>query len=155
MKRLLLSIVALVLFSAFGAGVTWWVRGGPDRSVACAEDDLKKGQVCLETVTSWGEDQVLWIDARPREKWEENGVPGSLLFNDQKEESWDDLDGIFMERQATAPRPHVVVYCNTEGCGSSDIVAKHLREDFGEMLGFKVWVLYGGWKALAAAEMTQ
>ncbi len=133
--------------------MTWWIVGPPDRSVPCVESNLKEGQICLETVLSWPSEEVLWIDARPRGKWEKNGVQDSLLFNDDKAEDWDAFDEAFMIVQATAPRKNVVVYCNTEGCGSSDTVAQHLREDFAEMLGFKVWVLYGGWKALAAQDM--
>ncbi len=153
MKRLLLTMLALTALSAIMSVLTWQIVGAPDRSVPCSESDLKEGHVCLKTVLSWGEDQVLWVDARKRKEWQKNGIKNSLLFNDQKDENLDDLDAAFMEVQAVTPRPHVVIYCDTDACGTSEIVAKHLRENFAEMLGFKVWVLYGGWKALAAEEM--
>jgi len=155
MKNFIFPVVVLITLAALAAGITWLVVGPPDRSVPCAQSDLKQGQVCLATVLEWPSDQVLWVDARKRGEWEKNGLEGSVLFNDQKEENLDDLDEAFMMVQATAPRENVVIYCGTDACGTSEIVAKHLRENFAEMLGFKVWVLYGGWKALAAEEMTK
>jgi hypothetical protein len=44
----------------------------------------------------------------------------------------------------------VVVYCSNENCGISRQVADRMRA---LQLGNEVWVLYGGWKALAAAKL--
>jgi hypothetical protein len=52
--------------------------------------------VCLSTIRELNPDQILWVDARPRKQWEENGVDGSILLNDQ--EDWIDLEFNFMGR---------------------------------------------------------
>jgi Fe2+ transport system protein FeoA len=41
----------------------------------------------------------------------------------------------------------VVVYCASEGCGSSEPVARKIRE-LGVVPSEQVYVLSGGWKAL-------
>jgi rhodanese-related sulfurtransferase len=91
-------------------------------------------------------DQILWVDARPRKQWEENGVDGSILFNDQ--EDWIDLESNFMGKMNEDFKPIVVVYCNQSGCGSSKYVARQLREKHAEALGFQALVREGGINAL-------
>jgi rhodanese-related sulfurtransferase len=91
-------------------------------------------------------DQILWVDARPRKQWEENGVDGSILLNDQ--EDWIDLESNFMGKMNEDFKPIVVVYCNQSGCGSSKYVARQLREKHAEALGFQALVLEGGINAL-------
>lgn len=139
------------------AGMTWWIVGPPDRSVSCDAEALELGHICLETAKSWEGGSCLWIDARPRELWEKNGVPGSILLTDDSQEDYDLLFEEFMNALFNGGKiyPHVVIYCNESGCGSSKAIAKQLREEVAEDFGFEVHVLYGGWKALAAEGMTK
>lgn len=155
MKTILHPAAWMFTLSAFAAGLTWLIVGPPDRSVPCVDAELKEGQVCLATVREWDPAEILWVDARPRAEWEKSGKEGSLLFNDDQKEDWNALDQEFMAVQAVEPRENVVIYCNSEACGSSTVVAEHLRQGFGQMLGFKVWVLHGGWKALAAEGLVE
>ena len=148
MKRLLASFAGLLGLSAGMSCVTWKVVGPPDRSVACLQSELPEHFVCLETVKSWPQDELLWVDARPRADWEENGVAGAILLNDQEE--WLDLEPNFMMNMMMETRSKVVVYCNRSGCGSSKYVANQLRERHAETLGFEVYVLEGGVKAILA-----
>jgi len=143
-EGLLVSMVAVVL-----AGVTWVVVGAPDRSVPCLPENLEEGWVCLAALEEELED-IRWVDARPRAKWEENGMAESILLTDHNGENWDDLLAEAAVQLFDAPR--VVVYCNETGCGSSQAVAEKLRE---LQLVERVDVLYGGWKALRAAGLVQ
>lgn len=143
--------------SVIAAAITWKVVGPPDRSIPCTEELLKPGQVCLETVNEWEKGSFLWVDARPRHLWERNGMEGAILLTDDNEENFDELDAGFMMAVFGdgTPFEKVVIYCNEEGCGSSEAIATHLRNSHAQSLGFEVYVLYGGWKALAAAGRTR
>ncbi len=134
------------ILSSLGAFITFQIVGEPDRSVACEQASLPEYFVCLSTVRELDPDQILWVDARPRKQWEENGVDGSILLNDQ--EDWIDLESNFMGKMNEDFKPIVVVYCNQSGCGSSKYVARQLREKHAEALGFQVLVLEGGINAL-------
>jgi rhodanese-related sulfurtransferase len=146
MKRLAVTIFCVSLLSSLAAFITFQVIGGPDRSVACDQAALPEYFVCLSTVRKWDESDILWVDARPRGQWEEDGIEGSVLVNDQ--EDWIDLEVGFMSKMIEQLKPIVVVYCNQSGCGSSKYVANQLRQKHAEALGFQVFVLEGGVNAL-------
>ncbi|MGB0644539.1 MAG: rhodanese-like domain-containing protein [Akkermansiaceae bacterium] len=138
------------ILSSLGAFITFQIVGEPDRSVACEQASLPEYFVCLSTIRELNPDQILWVDARPRKQWEENGVDGSILLNDQ--EDWIDLEFNFMGKMNEDFKPIVVVYCNQSGCGSSKYVARQLREKHAEALGFQVLVLEGGINALKSED---
>ncbi len=146
MKKCLLQILALLVLALAAFGLTWLVRGAPDRSVICGPEVLEKGEICLAEVPAEG---VLWVDARSRAEFAQSAVPDAILLTDDRHENWDEL------LQQAAPEivgaQMVVVYCNSKACGSSEAVAGKLRE-IG--LGPEIRVLHGGWKALAAAGRT-
>lgn len=148
MKRLVLSFCVLMGLSAFAALVTWGIVGSPDRAVSCLEEELEEYHVCLETVREWDAGTVLWVDARKREDWKEDGLEGSVLVNEL--EDWNEMVAEF----ATAVfgdgevKQRVVVYCNKAGCKSSKVVSDRLREEMAGQFGFEVFVLQGGVKAL-------
>jgi len=151
MKRLIFSLALITMLSGMAAFVTWKIVGPPDRTVECDPEDLPVHHVCLATVRSWQPAEILWVDARPREDWDQDGVAGSILVNDQ--ENWDDLEGQFVMTifgDGSGTRNKVVVYCNQAGCSSSTYVADRLRDRHGETLGFEVYVLHGGVKAFKA-----
>ena len=146
MRRLAVTLFCVSLLSSLAAFITFQVIGGPDRSVACNQAALPEYFVCLSTVRNWDESDILWVDARPRGQWEEDGIEGSVLVNDQ--EDWIDLEVGFMSKMIEQLKPVVVVYCNQSGCGSSKYVANQLRKKHAEALGFQVFVLEGGVNAL-------
>ncbi len=146
MKRFVFSLIGVSLLSAAASFITYKVIGAPDRSVACDQASLPEHFVCLATVREWPDDEILWVDARPRKDWEKDGVEGSVLVNDQ--EDWIDLEFDFMSKMNEGLKPRVVVYCNQSGCGSSKYVAEQLRQRHAGTFGFQVFVLEGGVKAL-------
>jgi rhodanese-related sulfurtransferase len=94
--------------------------------------------VTIAQARSWSGDAI-WVDARPQEEFEREHVPGALLLN---EDRWNEL---FPHVLAVwAPEKRVVVYCSTDGCGSSREIAHRLRKEAGLT---NVLVLEGGWEA--------
>ena len=85
----------------------------------------------------WGAN-VIWVDARPEEEFEREHIPGALLLN---EDRWNEL--LPQMLAAWSPEKHVIVYCNSESCGSSREVARKLRE---QAQLKNVFVLEGGWE---------
>lgn len=135
-----LGIIVLVALGA--ATGTWLVKDPPEKPAAfvCDPENLEEGEICLADV----EGNVLWVDARSRGEWEENGLDGSVLWNlDPKE----DVNG--MESGAVtaiaAGVDLVVVYCSSEACGTSKQIADRIRA---LDLGPPVKTLRGGWDAL-------
>ena len=86
--------------------------------------------------------EVLWVDARSREKFEEAHIEGAILLN---VDEWGDLmfqnmDGL----QAALGKP-VIVYCDGTRCEKSQDVSARLRE----LLGLEpVYVLKGDWREM-------
>ncbi|MDB4508017.1 rhodanese-like domain-containing protein [Akkermansiaceae bacterium] len=152
MKRFISGALVISLLSLGAASLMWWISGPPDRSVPCDVSELEGGYVCLKTVLAWEADSYLWVDARPREIWKDNGIAGSVLLTDDSKEDYFSLIDGFMTAVSRDGDiyPKVVIYCNETGCKTSHSIAKQLREEYAVNFGFEVYVLHGGWKALAA-----
>ena len=103
-----------------------------------AQPPLAPGEIHLATAQMWG-DQVQWVDARPRAKFEHAHIPGALLLN---EDEWDTLIAPFLD--AWNPDKTIVVYCDGGSCEASHKVAERIRTDL--KIG-NVYVLTGGWSA--------
>jgi rhodanese-related sulfurtransferase len=77
---------------------------------------------------------ALFLDARPRDFWRMNRIPGALALPE------DDFDRAFREVEPRLRRTsNIVVYCSGYGCDASHVVARKLRE-----LGFPAVVLDDG-----------
>jgi rhodanese-related sulfurtransferase len=127
---------------------TWKVKGTPDRTIPCEISQLKEGEICLSTVMSEWQNNVVWVDARLRSEWEVNGLPGSILLTTANGENFDQL--LEQAVPVLAEGKNVVIYCSDIGCGTSLEIAKRIRE-FG--LAPEVRALHGGWQALQQAGM--
>ena len=100
---------------------------------------LGENEVTLETARSWG-DKIVWVDARPRAKFEREHIPGAVLLN---EDEWVRLVGPFLDEWE--PGKNIVVYCDGGGCDASHAVAKRIKEEL--QVKSPVWVLHDGWDA--------
>lgn len=130
------SVIAVA--ALLGALLVWKVAGPPER--------LTEHEVELSTVLQeWG-GEVLWVDARKRQEWEKNGMPGSVLVNTDPEENFEEMVAEALPQLAMADR--LVVYCATSGCETSRQVAGKLREF---EIGPECWALYGGVQTLIDA----
>jgi rhodanese-related sulfurtransferase len=138
------QFAAIVSISLAAAGGTYWMKGGPVRNFICDPATLKPGEICLQQIPP--NTQVLWVDARPRQDWLANGLPGSVLWNLDTNEDMQAMEAEVAMRIMETPR--VIVYCGNENCGLSHQVAEKIRA---LQLGAEVSVLRGGWRALREA----
>jgi rhodanese-related sulfurtransferase len=101
-------------------------------------EPLSEDEVTMEMVAErWGE-EVIWIDARQGEAYEEGHIPGALLLNEQ---GWTDQLWEIWPALETGSTP-VVVYCDSRACHASRKIAERLRQNTGRE---GIYVLKGGW----------
>jgi len=79
--------------------------------------------------------EVLWVDSRPRQKYDLKHIPNALWVN---EKDWEQVLAQLFE--VFEPGRTIVVYCN-QGCASSRGLAKRLREELGQD---NIYYLEGG-----------
>ncbi len=90
------------------------------RAPGYAEGKPDAGQILLANVP----EPVLWVDARNREDYENEHIPGAILLN---ETEWDTL--LFEFFEVWDPDLPVVVYCGETACLASKAVADRLRRE--------------------------
>ena len=128
--RQLALVLALALVPALVSGA-WQLQWRK-------QEPLAPGEVQLATARMWG-DQVQWVDARSRAKYERTHIPGALLLN---EDEWEKLVGPFLD--AWDADKTLIVYCDGGSCEASQAVAERIRTEL--KIG-GVYVLKGGWAA--------
>lgn len=139
------QLAVIGVISVAAAGGSWLMKGLPEVvAFKCDPALLRTDEICLGDVKG----NVLWVDARSRSEWRENGLEGSILWNmDPKE------DDMAFESEA-APRVFaaelVVVYCSSEACGTSRQIADRIRK---LDLGPPVKALFGGWDAIKGSSL--
>ena len=129
--RQLAVLLALALAPAIVSGaiqLTWQKPAAPGEN-----------EVTLATAQAWG-GKIVWVDARPRAKFERAHIPGAVLLN---EDEWVRLVGPFLDEWE--PGKNIVVYCDGGGCAASHAVAKRIEEEL--QVERPVWVLHDGWEA--------
>jgi len=99
---------------------------------------LPSEMVTVDQARTWG-GNVIWVDARPKEEFAGDHVPGALSLN---EDRWNELLPQFLAMWS--PEKKVVVYCSSLSCNASREVARRLRR---EAQLPDVFVLEGGWEA--------
>ena len=89
---------------------------------------------------------VLWIDARRREQFDKDHIPGAMLLNIYE---WDDLMLPVINALSDGPRRPVIIYCDAQKCSASrELREKIINFGLGE---FEIRLLHGGWPAWQAA----
>lgn len=120
--------VALAALATLPAAGAWMLQ--PGRTAAVVQED---GTIEPQRAEGLG---ALWVDARPRQEFDQAHVAGALPLN---EDEWDASLPAVLE-QWTPGRP-LVVYCGGGACRASKEVAARLRD-----AGLSpVYVLRGGW----------
>ena len=138
-----LAIICSISLAA--AGLNYLVSGPPIRSHICDPATRKPDEICLSELNDTK--GLLWIDARSRAAWQNNGLPESILWNLDPTEDMQAFESNNAEKIASAQI--VVIYCGDENCGISRQVANRIRQ---LDLGPQVRVLNGGWRALKDAD---
>jgi rhodanese-related sulfurtransferase len=135
------QFVAVGAISLAAAGGSWLLRKPPVEKPAfvCDHAKLRDDEICLADVKG----NVLWVDARSRSEWMENGLEGSILWNMDPKEDVNLFEAEALPRIAAAEM--VVIYCGSEKCGTSREVAGRIRK---MDIGPQVKVLHGGWDAI-------
>ena len=128
-QALLLLVLAVV--PAIGEGIAFRDKISWRSRIPASEI------VDLDLVRSWGPN-VMWVDARPDNEYQEGHIPNALLLN---EDRWNELLPEFLAQWS--PDKRVVVYCSAKSCNLAGDVARRLR---GESQLKNVFVLEGGWE---------
>lgn len=109
------------------------------------DEKLNDDEVSLPEIEKRWHGDVLWIDARMREAYDKEHIPGALLINEQE------LDALLLDSldKLQDNKKPIVVYCDGLACHASHKMRKYLSENLAIM---NVWVLKGGWPAWKAAK---
>jgi rhodanese-related sulfurtransferase len=114
----------LILVTGVAAGLLWNAASGRGfalgRSVLVQAGDELVRAVDARALIDRG---ALFLDARPRDFWRMNRIPGALPLPE------DDFDRALPEVEPRLRRASgIVVYCSGFGCEASHVVARRLRE---------------------------
>lgn len=110
------------------------------------EDPLREDEVTLESIERIWKGGVLWIDARPRARFEKGHVPGAINLNEQE------LEGQLIDHISVLQdnRKPVVIYCDSGGCQASRKIREYLAP---RLPAEEFYVLRGGWQAWGKAHL--
>ncbi len=135
-RRAFLQALALAALAAVPATLSgfWQVK------MVQKEEPLAPGEVSVARAREWGK-KVLFVDARPRARFEAGHIEGALLLN---EEEWDQLYSPFTDYYVDHDDQQIVVYCDGGGCEASHEVAERLKRELNQQ---NIFVLKGGWPA--------
>ena len=124
---------------------TRMIAGEYDQSIPCSTELLSEHEICVSTVFDDWNGDVIWIDARGR-KPGKTMVSGALEIS---EDHWDEDSEKVAQQifQAKVASKKVVVFCETDACGSSHYIRKKLISN---RIHDDVYVIYSGWKAIQA-----
>ena len=89
----------LVLIALLLSTLSWTLRKRP------SAEPLAPGEIDLQTLSSMGAADILWVDARSKAKFESRHIPGALLLNQAE---WESLASDFYDQWQ--PGRQVVVY---------------------------------------------
>ncbi len=134
------ALVLLALSAAAGAAAHFFHPLAPAWHLV--EEPLREDEATLAELAG---QEILWLDARPREQFEAGHIPGAHLLNEQ---DFDQQLFHLLEVLQTNERP-VVIYCGGERCEAS----RKIKERLLQTLPLEnVRILKGGWKSWTEAE---
>jgi len=114
----------LILVAGAAGGLLWNAASG--RGFALGQSVLvQAGDELIEAAEAKVllDRGALFVDARPRDFWRMNRIPGALSLPE------DDFDKAFAGLEDRLRRARgIVVYCSGFGCEASHVVARRLRE---------------------------
>ena len=145
--RVALQMVALLAASAVAGAVAYHIHPRPPELYLlrepAGEGEVTMAQV-LELENTTG---VLWIDARVREQYDLEHVPGALLLNPQE---FDALAFGYMDTFQDNVKP-IVIYCDAQKCAASKTIMQRMKES-GLAMDNEIHVLRGGWNAWKSSQ---
>ena len=141
------ALLQAILLSALAAAVAAAAFQFHPRAPALylVQEPLKADEVGLKKIQERWKGDVIWLDARPKEQFEAEHVPGALLLNEQEFDV--QLLGMLDIIQA-ATKP-IIIYCGGQKCEAS----RHVREKLHAMVPVEdCYILKGGWPAWKAGQ---
>jgi rhodanese-related sulfurtransferase len=115
---------AVILAAGAACGFAWNAASG--RGIVLGESVLVQAgdeMVKPDAARKLLDDGAVFLDARPRDFWRMNRIPGALsLPDDGFAEAWPEVEPALRRARA------IVVYCSGYGCEASHLVARRLRE---------------------------
>jgi rhodanese-related sulfurtransferase len=138
--QLLPQAAILIACSLLGAAGTHLLHPRTPAWYLSAEP-LSADEVTYQMVQEKWQGHVLWIDARPRDQYDQAHAPGALLLNEQEADA---LMFEHFEKLQDNTKP-VVVYCGQNACQASRKMAEYLKE---RIPIAEIYVLRGGWDAM-------
>lgn len=138
MRTLREALILLALTLVAAAGTHFFHPRAPAWHEV--EEPLRDDEVTLETLARDRRNDVLWVDARPRPRFEKAHIPGALNISEQELEA-QLIDNIAVLQDNTKP---VVIYCDSGACQASRKIRDYLAPRFPAV---EFFVLRGGWEA--------
>lgn len=139
MKKPLIQALVITLLAA-AAAVTAFQFHPHAPALHAVQEPLKADEVGMKEVNERWKGDVIWLDARPRDQFQQEHIPGARLLNEQE---FDSLLLELLDELQTAGRP-VVIYCGGQKCEAS----RHVREKLLTLVPLEeCFILKGGWPA--------
>jgi rhodanese-related sulfurtransferase len=114
----------VILAAGAACGFAWNAASG--RGIALGQSVLVQAGdelVKVEAAKQLLDAGALFLDARPRDFWRMNRIPGALSLPEEGfDAAWPGVEPALRHARA------IVVYCSGYGCEASHIVARKLRE---------------------------
>ena len=143
MRRTILQAAAICAVAAIAGGVSYALHPKAPALYLNSAPPAEGETTLPLLIETWGLDGVVWVDARPQDKFEAGHWPGAIPLNDQV---W--TDSLFEHNEVLlAMEKPIVIYCGSEACEASLKVADRLRQEIGIP---DVYFLRGGWRELQA-----
>ena len=141
------AAVQSVILLSVAAGAAWatfqWHPRAP--ALYALQEPLRDDEVTVQQIQEQWKGQVLWLDARPRDQYYKEHVPGALMLNEQE------FDAQLFELLGTLQtntKP-IIIYCSGQRCEAS----RNVREKLVPLIsGAEAFILKGGWPAWKAAQ---
>lgn len=137
MKHSLLQALAITLLAAAAAMAAFQLHPRAP-SLHAVQEPLKADEVGLKEIHEHWKDEVIWLDARPRDHFQQEHIPGARLLNEQE------FDVLLLELldDLQKTRKPVVIYCGGKKCEAS----RHVREKLLTLVPLdECFILKGGW----------
>lgn len=136
--------LVLLLLAGVAAGGAFYVHPRAPALYA-VQEPLRDDEVTVAQILERWQGDVLWLDARPRDQFDQGHVPGAALLN---EPQFDELMLAVLDTLQTNTKP-VIIYCGGETCEAS----RKIREKLLQIVSLdECYILKGGWPAWTAAQ---
>jgi rhodanese-related sulfurtransferase len=137
MKKPLIQALVITLLAAAAAVAAFQFHPRAP-ALHAVQEPLKADEVGMKEVNERWKGDVIWLDARPRDQFQQEHIPGARLLNEQE---FDSLLLELLDELQTASRP-VVIYCGGQKCEAS----RHVREKLLTLVPLEdCFILKGGW----------